>query len=361
MRLPNGFGTVKKLKGKRRKPYAAIVTVGRNPENGKQIRKYLDYYQTKKEALQALSEYHNNPYNVNASKITFSKFYKEKWYDYFMDGKSHETERTYATAYKDCANIHLYKLAEIKQQHLQEILDSSLKGRASIERIKTLLIKVFDYAVECRYINNNPAKDLILPGIKEGDNYKKRPRKAFTTAEINQLWKYYDGCVGTVPDDIKIALILIYSGVRINELLNLRKEDCNLEKQYFVVRESKTDAGRNRVVPIPDAMIIFWDYFYKGSKCPFVFHNLGGNQLIYDNFKRNYWDVMKKRENLDHTTHETRHTFISLMTKANINPTIIKKIVGHTYNQSLTESVYTHFEVSDLLDAVNKICALRVP
>ena len=354
MRLPNGYGSIRKLSGKRRKPFGAIVTVGRDAESGEPIRKYIGYYQTKKEALQALSDYNDDPYDIVASKITFAKFY-DKWFQYFMRGKSHETERTYETAFKDCVNIHLYKLSEIKLQHLQNILDTTPKGRASIERIKALLIKSFDYAVECRYIKSNPAKSLVLPEIRDEDQYRKRPRKAFTKTEIDQLWKYNDDGIVYVPDDVKIALMLIYSGVRINELLNLSKEDCNLKEQYFIVRESKTDAGRNRIVPIADALLPIWTYFYSTSGSPFVVHNQSGDQLLYDNFKKNYWDKMIKREKFEHTTHETRHTFISLMTKANINSTIIKKIVGHTYNQSLTEAVYTHYEVPDLLDAVNAI------
>lgn len=59
--------------------------------------------------------------------------------------------------------------------------------------------------------------------------------------------------------------------------------------------------------------------------------------------------------NLTHTIHETRHTFISKMVTANINMTMIKKIVGHKSIMNLTEKIYTHIEIKELLDAVNKI------
>ena len=54
MKLPNGFGSVYKLSGRRRHPWVARKTVGWN-EKGQPKYKYIGYYETKKEALQALS------------------------------------------------------------------------------------------------------------------------------------------------------------------------------------------------------------------------------------------------------------------------------------------------------------------
>ena len=56
MKLPNGYGAVVKLSGKRRKPYAARVTL-KWTEDGKQIRKYLGFFRTRQEALKALANY----------------------------------------------------------------------------------------------------------------------------------------------------------------------------------------------------------------------------------------------------------------------------------------------------------------
>lgn len=53
MKLPNGFGSVYKLSGNRRKPYRAIVTERWQIDTGKwkQKRKTIGYYESKKEAL----------------------------------------------------------------------------------------------------------------------------------------------------------------------------------------------------------------------------------------------------------------------------------------------------------------------
>lgn len=47
--------------------------------------------------------------------------------------------------------------------------------------------------------------------------------------------------------------------------------------------------------------------------------------------------------------------FISMLTEASVDQTIIKKIVGHSGAMTLTEKVYTHFDVKELLNAINRI------
>ena len=59
--------------------------------------------------------------------------------------------------------------------------------------------------------------------------------------------------------------------------------------------------------------------------------------------------------NINHTPHCCRHTCISMLAEAGTNQTIIKKIVGHSSAMTLTEKVYTHFDIKELVDAINKI------
>jgi len=58
---------------------------------------------------------------------------------------------------------------------------------------------------------------------------------------------------------------------------------------------------------------------------------------------------------MEHLPHDIRHTTISLLAKANVNQTIIKRIVGHSGAMTLTERVYTHFDVQQLIDAIDMI------
>lgn len=75
MRLPNGYGSVYKLSGKRRKPYIARKTRGYD-DNGKQLYSIIGYYATRQQALQALADYNFNPYDLELGKITFAEIYE---------------------------------------------------------------------------------------------------------------------------------------------------------------------------------------------------------------------------------------------------------------------------------------------
>ena len=57
---------------------------------------------------------------------------------------------------------------------------------------------------------------------------------------------------------------------------------------------------------------------------------------------------------MKHRPHDTRHTCISLLASAGVDERIVKKIVGHK-GQGVTQVVYTHFEIVELIDAINKI------
>jgi integrase len=58
--------------------------------------------------------------------------------------------------------------------------------------------------------------------------------------------------------------------------------------------------------------------------------------------------------NMEHRPHDTRHTCISLLSVAGVDDKVIKKIVGHK-GQGVTETVYTHYELAELLEAINRI------
>lgn len=77
--------------------------------------------------------------------------------------------------------------------------------------------------------------------------------------------------------------------------------------------------------------------------------------MIYRNYYDSYWTPSVEQIGAaDHKPHDTRHTCVSMLTAAGVDDKIIKKIVGHK-GQGVTEQVYTHFEMQQLIDAINLI------
>ena len=75
----------------------------------------------------------------------------------------------------------------------------------------------------------------------------------------------------------------------------------------------------------------------------------------YRNYYDSYWKPLLKELNIKHRPHDTRHTCINLLAAAKVYQTTIKKIVGHSDSQTLTEHVYAHLDIQELLDAINLI------
>lgn len=150
-----------------------------------------------------------------------------------------------------------------------------------------------------------------------------------------------------------MILILIYSGLRIGELLNLKKEHINLEDKWFDIIEAKTKAGVRRV-PIAEKILPFFEYWLNKNKCEYLIYTPEGKKFEYRNYYDSYWKPLIENMNMFHRPHDTRHTCISMLTRAEVSDKIIKKIVGHK-GLSVTEIVYTHFEIKELIDAINKI------
>ena len=82
MKLPNKYGSVYKLSGKRRNPWAARKTIGWKDDPVKQrsfpIYKFVGFYPTRQEALQALADYNADPFDLHIEQMTLEELY-DKW------------------------------------------------------------------------------------------------------------------------------------------------------------------------------------------------------------------------------------------------------------------------------------------
>ena len=344
MRLPNGYGSVHQLKDKpRRKPWRARVTIGWDENTGKQLYKTLDYYATRKEALKALSDYHENPYSLEQT-TTFAELY-EKWSAEKFDTISHSNVCAYRASYAVCSSLYDMQFVKIKRNHLQAVVDTCGKNYPTLRKLKVLFNQLYQFAMQNDICDKDYSQFVDIVKHKERTEDKHKP---FTDAEINRLWQETER-----NDYISTILILLYSGVRVSELLDLKKENVHLEERYFDVIESKTDAGI-RKVPIADRTMPFFEHWMQ-NKSNYLICNNKGEKFVYSTYMRYYWSPLMKELNFDHLPHDTRHTTTSLLARAEVNPTIIKRIIGHSGAMDLTEKVYTHFDITQLIDAINLI------
>lgn len=71
-------------------------------------------------------------------------------------------------------------------------------------------------------------------------------------------------------------------------------------------------------------------------------------------FNWRYWKPLMQKLDMAHLPHDGRPTYATRLDNAGANKTIVKKILGHA-GQGMTEKVYTHKTVKQLVDAINLI------
>ena len=348
MKNPNGYGTVYKLSDKRRRrPWAVRVTDSWTIENGKLKRKYkyLGYFESRKDALQALSAYNTDP-TFTAKDIGFVDLYK-MWAEEKFPTFSKSTAKAYTAAFNLCKPLYGSNFKDLRRPQLQRVIAECGRGYQTLAHVKSMLSHLYKYAIENDICDKDYAQFIDLTMYSKADRENKQPlHKVFTEAETAALWKHSD------EDAAAAALVMIYTGVRISELLNVRAEDIHIDEQWFHVTKSKTAAGV-RDVPIADKIKPLFERFLSRGGEYLISEK--GKKLSYNRFTMLYWSILAERYGMDHRPHDTRHTCVSRLAAEKVDQTIIKKIVGHTGAMTVTEMVYTHFDIKPLLDAVNKI------
>lgn len=344
MKLPNGFGSVFKLSGNRRRPFIARKTIGWDDKKYPQYF-VVGYYETAPEALAALIEYNKNPALFSPNAITFAEVY-ELWKAEKFKNISDSTKAGYRSAFKNAAELHDIKFVEIKVPHLIGVINAiqlAGNGYSTCKKAKVLFSQLYAYAI----INEITDKDYSHY-IDIGKNTPVLPRKPFTTRQINKLIKNVDELA-----NIDTILIMIFSGLRIGEFLNLKPKDIKLRDRYLVVTESKTEAGRNRVVPINRKIFGYVERRAKtGDKYLIVTNK--GEKMTYHTYYETIFKKIMTALRLKHWPHDCRHTCATLLNNAGANTTAVKRILGHA-SKDVTEKVYTHKDLRELRKAINLI------
>lgn len=348
MKLPNGYGSVYRLKGTRRNSYRVVISQGYSLENGnvKLKRTTLGYYSTKKEALEALTNYHENPYDIKAETMTFQELYMRWSEDHFKTLSNKSSIRTYKAAFNHSKPLHNMRFKDIRPNHLEGVIENAVVGDATKSRMKSMYNLMYRYAIKYDIIDKNYAE--LCNSVKVN---KKNIKVPFTVEEVHKLWEFVD----KVPF-VDMVLIGIYSGFRPIELTMIKTKNVHL-KEGYIIGGTKTSAGRNRIVPIhPQIESLIRKRYDEENEYLFSDYNIFTREispLTYDKYRGRFRKVMSA-VNMNHTPHETRHTFITQAKYCKVNEYILKKIVGHEI-RDVTEAVYTHRNIEDLKKEIVKV------
>lgn len=323
MRLPNGFGQISKLKNKRlRNPYRAMVTVGKT-ETGRPICKLLKpvaYFPTYNEAYAALVEYNRNPYDFS-KKTTFKEVF-DKWYEEYQRTRSQSAVRSVNVEVECCRDVWNMDLRDIKAHHIKSCMDMT-KSPKFKKGIRYIFQEVLAMGMEYGAVDTNVARDYS-PKISQEGKKKVSEHSALSEKEMETLWS------DTKDPMNRAILIQCYTGLRPDELCQIRKDNVHFEQSYMI-GGNKTDAGKNRVVPISEKIKEIVKEALN-NKTDYLIATEYDKHLTYQNY---YVELKKRFPN--HKPHDPRKTFVTMAKRAGVNEFAIKRIVGH-HIRDLTES-----------------------
>lgn len=364
-RRPNKAGTVVKLSGKRRKPFCAKITDGYNIITGKQIQKIIGTFETRQEALDALSLYSltqkkmfsQNQLNQiggttfetvmsfsNRDLPTFEEIYNILFEKEFTR-LSRSRQVALNSALKRLNNICNKQIHTINLFDMQNCVDISKKevGSKVLNDMKTICTKVFEYAVIHQYIDrNSDFTQYIDVSKKEKKSDKHKP---FTKEEITLI-------ANDRSFEAQTVMLFILTGARPIELLNINTDNIFINDDVsYMITGSKTDAGRNRVIPIHNHIKPFVVDMIKKHKDYLI---MPSDRDITQKYRVSLFYPLMKKLGMVHTPYDARHTFATLAKSYKVDDYCRKKIMGHKSND-LTDDVYTHAFIDELFKEINKI------
>lgn len=353
MKLPNGFGTVYKLSGNRRKPWIARRTVGwttavdkkTGKEKEKQLFETVGYYEEKKDAIEALTLSRVNPIAPNAD-ITLGKLYEEWSAIKYEEEISRQTIDCYKAGWKHIKKFEKETFKDLRTSHWQSIINKCRidgMSKSTLNKIKLVIGMLYDYAIDNKIVDQNLGKKIK---IKKEDSAKK---KAFTDLEFKAIEK-------AAADGMEWAdtiLILLDTGMRISEMLLLTKFSIDL-KEMLITGGIKTDAGKDRIVPIHPRIQPYIKKWY--NKCgDRLICNSDGKPIPARRYREDFYRPAIEKigvRMLD--PHSCRHTFGTRLSNAGANTKAIQDLMGHA-DYSTTANIYTHINLDELRKAINAL------
>ena len=346
MKLPNSFGTCYRLPGTRRKPWIAREFKGRD-EKGMSIYKTIGYFESLQDGMDAISLRRHNPITPKAD-MTLAEVYKE-WSTkkYKPDKKkksiSKATENNYRAAWKYIQRHEKELFRELRTGYWQDIIDECEEkdlSHSTMHKIRTLVVMLYDYAMLNDVVDKNYAKSIELPREEKGK------KERFTDPEVKKIEKAAEKKAPWADT----VLIMIYSGMRISEMLGLTRFNVDL-KNELITGGIKTDAGKDRIIPIHPKILPYIKTWYAKEGETLICSD-AGKKLTAKKYREDmYYPALEAAEVRKLTPHKCRHTFGSMAAEKGIETVFIQQMIGHA-DYAFTANEYTHPDVEALKKAI---------
>lgn len=350
MKRANGSGSIVKLSGNRRRPY--MVRVSARDEYGHIVQRALSYHEKAADAQAALDEYNRNRLEGKAPtadrmNVTLQQVF-DGWNARTYRKLNPKSIAAHNSAWNKCVSRYAdRKIRSITLDDWQHPLDereASGRSQSTINNVASLIKQLCSYSMERDILGKDYSQYLDVPSVD-----LKNPRGALTDTQLKSLEKL--AASGEPWADT--VLILCYTGFRITEFLTLTRFSYHPEDGGYLQGGLKTEAGRNRIVPIHPKIRPYLDRWLARNGDTIICDE-NGAAVDSDRYRAYFSALMKKIGIPNATPHWCRHTFATLLHTANVDELTVKWLMGHSTRSDITAH-YTHETIAVLRAAVQKI------
>jgi len=231
----------------------------------------------------------------------------------------------------------------------------------TVNKYLTLLSSFFKWCIKLGEINQNPSEGLLLT-IKTNASEE---REIYSPEDIQRIQRKLPQ-VPSEPEKYWIPMIAMYSGLRLDEICQLQKEDIQVIDNIpcFNINSSggkhlKTSSSA-RIVPIhPDLLSLGLLDYTNCIKDGQLWKNLKPDQYGRWGHKFGKWyGLFNRKEITDNPKkcfHSFRHTVANQLKQKGIKESVIAELIGHK-NESITTGRYgKNYEIGILLDALTAL------
>jgi integrase len=336
-RRANGTGSVYKMSGNREKPWRAMRR-GYEAKDGSMVRFTIGTYATKAEAEKAIARDSLVPSGAYSSIIFKDLFDMWKATRAYTD-IAKQTQDNYNAAFKHLEPVHGMRFTQIRTAHFQRCIDDAAKSksRSTLEKIKALCTILSKFAYSQDITIKNYADAIRLPKAE------KKEIPTFTEAERTIL---FDHAVDSIADTV---LIMIYTGMRIRELLYLEKKNVDIEKM-LITGGSKTEAGTDRIIPIHPKIQPLVKARYEASE-RYLVERISGKAYAYEHYCDIYYAALEQLGIRRLTPHKARHTFFTMLSDKCSDRKGMALVGGHS-DPSFSEKTYVQPDIDRLRSVI---------
>lgn len=354
----HGEGTYAKLPSG---SWRCQIMDGHHPDGRKKMRSFTA--PTKAEVQQKVREFlrQKEAGKLLSKTITFSAW-ADLWYS---DHRTQVQESTYSNYKYTLTTLKAWfgerPLAEIRQIEINAFLNGLLEqgcSQSKISKCKAMLVQIFTAAEDNELVMRNPA--IHAKVIRREEEQEGKEKDAFSEEEIQTLSK-------RLPDNLlgNSIMLLLGSGMRVQELLALMREDIaedgsvvHVSKAIKMVEgkpvlgTTKSRKGK-RSIPIPE------DY----RQYALFLRKYGGRQYIWTSqredglysvgtFRKKYYQLLRTIPEVRLLSpHCCRHTYVTRLQAGGVPMEIIARVVGHS--KITTTDGYSHTTICTLADMVS--------